>query len=366
MAGLVKFDVLPETGSSLVSSSIKLPGGTSAGLTEKAVSRVETALLEIKDSDQIKNRMTVVGSTVSDDPETGQHCGGIQVLLDAADRSGTTTKEFLLQWEEASGVMTDAESVVFEARTEGPPGDPVELWLRGHDPGDLKKAAREIIDELRKMDGVHQIRSDVTSVVDELHLTLKPEARFLGLSQDELARQVRAAFYGREAVRLQRGRDDLRIKVRYTQAERKNPATLENLHITTGEGYKVPLLSVAEINYAKGDEAITRVDGLPCVAVSAAVDVDKANPEEIVDELSGGILIELSEKYPGLGYLFRGGGETHAGCSWRAYYRLPAGHFRYLFRCGQPFPFICPAIYHSHYSALRHYRRNTRSSRPGL
>ena len=312
LGGVVKFDVLPESGSTLISASVAMHGGTPAEVTRKAVDRVEEALKTLDDGLKpgggflIKNRMTVVGRTISEEPEAGRHVGGVQALVDLKSRPEADIKALLLHWEQAAGPVPGVESIVFETRTEGPPGDPIEVWIRGHDIEALNKAAGDIIEELRKIHGVHQIRSDMTSTIDELHFTLKPEARTLGLTHDELARQVRSAFYGKEAVRFHRGRGDVRIKVRYTQKEREKIDTLHNLRITTPKGHQLPLLSVARMTVSKGVDVIKRMDGLRCVTVTAAVDFSKTNPDEIIDDLSGGFLAKLTQKYPGLNLSFEG------------------------------------------------------------
>ena len=314
-SGLIKFKALPEAETALVSASIKLTPGSSVNLTQRAVSRIEDALLTLFKDDEnnkrkyIINRMAVIGATVSqeaDDSENGRHCGGVLALLDADSFSDVSINGFLLLWEDAVGVIPGVDSIVFEGRSEGPPGDPIEVRLQGRDSAMLKNASLELISEFRKINGVHQIRSDMVSRVDELHVRLKPNVRIPGLTQYELAAQVRAAFHGREAVRVQRNQDDVCIKVRYTKSEREKATAMETLRIRTGEGYEIPFTSVADVAYSRGFDVINRVNGMRCMSVNAAVDSNKVSPKEIIDDLSGGLLVELSKKYPGLNISFEG------------------------------------------------------------
>jgi multidrug efflux pump subunit AcrB len=156
------------------------------------------------------------------------------------------------------------------------------------------------MERLRLFDGVYQVRSDFSPGKNELRLQLKPEARTLGLTVQDLASQIYAGYYGDEAVRLQRGRDDLRVKVRYTAGERQRLSDLERVRIRTPGGYEVPLMSVANFYYAPGYSTITRTDGMRRVMVSAGVDSDRANANEIFAELGASFFPQLERKYPGL------------------------------------------------------------------
>jgi multidrug efflux pump subunit AcrB len=314
LGGIVKFEALPESEGVLIISSIKFPAGTSVNVTREAVKKVESALLdlstdvELSEGPLIDNRIVTVGSTFAeeDDLETGHHLGGILAVLSTSENRRLKKSDILNRWEHAVGDIAGVEAILYEGMSEGPPGDPIEVRLRGYKSENLKQAAREFAEELQKIKGVHQVRFDETSGIDEIHFSLKPEARLLGLTQNDMAQQIRAAFYGQEAVRLQRGRDDVRIKVRYTKAERHDLSTLKKLRISTDDGHKVPLLSVADVTFSKGFKSIHRVNGMRCLTINAAVDIDKANPNEIIEDLSNGLLIRLSEKYPSLDISFQG------------------------------------------------------------
>jgi multidrug efflux pump subunit AcrB len=147
---------------------------------------------------------------------------------------------------------------------------------------------------------VIQIRSDFAAGKNELRLRLKPEARTMGLTVDDLARQVNAGFFGQEAFRVQRGRDDVRVKVRYTREERSNLADFQRIRIRTANGQEVPLLSVADVESGPGYSTIIRTDGLRRIAVTADVDPKRANSQEIFASLASGFFQNLEHSYPGL------------------------------------------------------------------
>jgi multidrug efflux pump subunit AcrB len=162
------------------------------------------------------------------------------------------------------------------------------------------RASQDLLQRLGKFDGVFQIRSDYSRGKNELRLKLKPEAQTLGLTVDDLARQVYAGYYGDEAVRLQRGRDDVRVKVRYTADERRRLSDFEKVYIRTPAGHEVPLLSVADIYFSAGYSTIVRTNGLRRIAVSADIDTNKANASEIFQELNANYFPQLVHRFPGL------------------------------------------------------------------
>jgi multidrug efflux pump subunit AcrB len=126
------------------------------------------------------------------------------------------------------------------------------------------------------------------------------------LTVEDLAGQVYGGYYGDEALRLQRGRDDIRVKVRYTRDERRRRSSLEQMRIRTPQGYEVPLTSVADISFAPGYATITRTDGMRRVAVSADVDTHRANATEILTEFKATFLKEIRTRYPGLQLALQG------------------------------------------------------------
>ena len=123
---------------------------------------------------------------------------------------------------------------------------------------------------------------------------------------NDLGRQVFSAYYGNEALRIQRGRDDIRVKIRYTEKERTRLSDFEQLRVRTSQGNEVPLLSVADISFGPGFATITRTDGMRRVEVNAQVDTKQTNAREIMGELTMNYFPKLKEKYPGVGISVEG------------------------------------------------------------
>jgi len=303
--GIIKFQVFPAIDGFIMTSQVEFPAGTPPAVTRSALDQVEGALLRLAEKSQTKSgeplledRLTLVGGTLSDIPSYGPQYGAVQAILLSSERRGIHVDDLMVAWEKEVGRISGVKSLTFEGLSAGPPGAPIEVWLQGIDMDHILAAADDLMARLEKFDGVYQIRSDFSPGKNEMRLTLKPEARALGLTVNDLARQVYAGYYGDEAVRLQRGRDDIRVKVRYTADERSRMSDLERVRIRTPEGHEVPLFSVAEVSLSPGFSTITRTDGLRRVAVSADVDSNKANANEIFAELIKNFFPTLKDKYP--------------------------------------------------------------------
>ena len=312
-SGILKFEVFPEIDGFIITSTVEFPSGTPPEITENAIKQIDAALLRLakrtktlSGEPMIEDRLTLVGQTLEDLPKSGPHLGSVQAILLESERRGVHTKDLMVQWEKEIGPIPGIKSLTFTGLNAGPPGAPIEVWLQGHDMETILTAADDLMDRLAKFEGVYQIRSDFSPGKNEMRLELKPEARSLGLTVDDLARQIYAGYYGDEAVRLQRGRDDVRVRVRYTADERSRISNIKRVRIRTQNGHEVPLTSVANISFAPGYSTITRTDGMRRVAVSAGVDTNKANASEIFAELSSNFFPQLELQHPGLHVALQG------------------------------------------------------------
>ncbi len=173
----------------------------------------------------------------------------------------------------------------------------------------LEQAAVELEAELGEYTGVFDIRNTALAGGDEIKLTIKPEAEALGLTMSSLGRQVRQAFYGEEAQRIQRGKNEIKVMVRYPREERRSVADLENMRIRTPGGDEVPFESVAEISFGKGFSRISRLNRERTVTVSADIDSNIVEPQEIISEITEDFIPGLLSRYPGTSFDLEGASE---------------------------------------------------------
>ncbi len=312
-SGIIKFVVMPEIDGFIITATVEFPEGTPSATTQQAVQQIDEALLRLAaktttltGEDMIRERLALVGQTLGEIPESGPNLGAIQAILLQSEKRGVHSKDLMVAWEKEIGIIQGVQSLTFEGMATGPPGAPIEIWVQGYNLAVIQAAAQDIMNRLQRFDGVFQIRSDFSKGKNEMHLRLKPEARTLGLTVEDLARQVYSGYYGKEALRLQRGRDNIRIKVRYTGDERTRLSDVENIRIRTHNGLEIPLSSVAEMSLAPGFSTITRTNGMRRIAVSAGVDANKANTTEILNQLSRQFFPELRNRYPDIRFAVQG------------------------------------------------------------
>ncbi len=312
-SGFLKFEVFPAVDGFVITSIVEFPEGTPPAVTQQAIDQIDAALIRLAERTKsssgeplINDRLSLVGQTLGQIPARGPNMGAVQGILIDSEKRGVHTKDLMVEWEKEVGPIPGVKSLTFSGMSTGPPGDPIEVWLQGHNMDDILATSDKLMERLKRFDGVYQIRSDFAAGKKELRLELKPEARTLGLTVDDLARQVNTGYYGNEAIRMQRGRDDIRVRVRYTADERSRISNLERARIRTRNGSEVPLTSVAKISYTSGFSTITRTNGMRRVSVSAGVDTNKANANEIFAELSSDFFPKLEKKYPGVHIALQG------------------------------------------------------------
>ncbi|MDE2727066.1 MAG: efflux RND transporter permease subunit, partial [Gemmatimonadota bacterium] len=229
----------------------------------------------------------------------------IEFKLLSAQQRQISSGEVVQAWREEVGVLPYVRGLTFSGAVFDL-GNPVEAVLSHPDPEILARIANAVVDGLREVAGVHDIRSDHTPGIPEMQLELRPEARTLDLTLEALAGQTRAAFFGADAVRVQRGREEVRVYVRLPADERSSITDIERYLVRTPGGAEVPVVSVASLNPGVSPPAIRRKDGQRVVTVSADVDAAVISGDQANSILEGSILAALTATYPDLTYTFGG------------------------------------------------------------
>ena len=229
----------------------------------------------------------------------------IEFKLLGAQQRRISTGEVVQAWREEVGVLPYVRGITFSGEI-FTLGNPVEAVLSHPDPERLTLIADSVVSGLRRVEGVYDIRSDHAPGIPEVQLALRPEARSLGLTPEDLARQTRAAFFGAEAVRVQRGREEVRVYVRLPEDERNSITDIEGYLVRTPGGDEVPIISAASLGPGLSPSALRRRDGHRVVTVTADVDASVISGDEANDILAGSILADLTAAYPGLTYTFGG------------------------------------------------------------
>jgi len=230
----------------------------------------------------------------------------IRAYLTDADVRPISTMAFAEKWREETGLIPGLESIRFESDAVGPSrGKALTVELSHTHIETLDRASADLAERLATFPNVKDIDDGYTPGKEQLNFTLKPEGHSLGLTVREVARQVRDAFYGAEALRQQRGRNEIKVMVRRPERQRISEADIEDLLIRTPAGTDVPLPQVANVERGRAYTSIDRREGRRTVQVTADV-VPMGETNQVMATLDEEIMPELMDTYPGLSYIYEG------------------------------------------------------------
>ncbi|HAR32288.1 MAG TPA: AcrB/AcrD/AcrF family protein [Gammaproteobacteria bacterium] len=315
-SGRTVFGFFPAVEGDRVYAQLELPQGVSIEATTAAALRIEQAAealrvaldaeLEPEGGSVVVNVLSSIGVAVErEGPSRGGGSGRshfAEVVIELrplVERGNISAKDVARRWRDLTGPIPDAVRLSFNADAWSA-GEPINYQLAGRDVDQLREAAAALRGELSRYSGVFDLADSFRAGKQELKLTLLPEARNLGLTLNDLARQTRHAFYGIEAQRVQRGQDDVRVMVRLPESERKSIGNLEDMYIRTPSGTEVPFYSVARFELDRGFSNIRRIDGRRVVNVTADVDRSAVSPEEVNASVQRDVLPKLRQAYPGI------------------------------------------------------------------
>jgi len=271
---------------------------------DEAIWAVDAELMEeFNDTNHFVNFTFVSTGAAFNGQETGSHAGNVFVLLRDLEDSGTSSFDIVSRVQEKIGAVQEAEKFAVQGRNTF--GTPVSISLLSKNLEAIESAKEELLM------GMHQITalSNITDVNPkgkrEIQLELKPKAYFLGFTQASLTTQIRQGFFGGQAQRLQQGKDEIRVWVRYPKSGRINIGQLENMKIKTPVG-EYPLSELAEFNIERGPVSIKHFNG----SREVRIDADLVNPYDpvppILEKIRADILPSILAKYPDVSIEFQG------------------------------------------------------------
>ncbi len=316
----IKWEFFPEVEAEIISTKVKMIEGVAFESTSEAVLKIEEAAKKLDQKYRekygeplIKNMLATVGSQpfkTGFNPVTpkGDNLGEVAIeLLPASERS-KTANQIAAEWREITGSIPAASEVSFQSQSAGS-GNAIDLELSGDNMEDLLEATELVKRKLSEIDGIIDI-SD-SNVLGKRQVSLKsllPEGESTGLRLSDVGKQMRQAFYGEEVQRLQRGRDEVKVMVRYPKKNRLSIDDVETMKIRTKGGNKVPLSSLVELEEGRSKSVIRRTERLRAIRIAA--DIDRSNPNANANQarrtLENNMLSEFGELYPGIKYEFYG------------------------------------------------------------
>ena len=301
-SGLVRFVFFPEMDADFVVAQVELQEGAPESLIRDIVEEMDAGLRAVNEEIKAERNIDVdVAQSLFAYVWEGAKAR-MQVELDRSDDRPVSPKEVEQRWRDKVGEIAGTKELKFYSSMHMGGEAPIQISLKGNNHRLVEEAAEELVEHLRTYDGLYEIKSSASAGPEELKLRVRPEAEALGVTLADLARQVREAFYGAEAQRIQRGDDEVKVMVRYPRAERKSIGNLESMWIRTPDGREVPFGAVAEYEIVQGYNVITRTGGQTAVTVRSNADLAVAEPMRVVAQVTEDFMPTLLSRYPGVTY----------------------------------------------------------------
>ena len=318
-SGTVRFVFFPRIESDRVNISVTMPRGTPFTTTSDVMTRVSSAVQSVRTDlgdqaghDIFEGTSLSVGERSSESNpaqgahgDSGAHLGQVRIRLVPSGERAYSSTEIENMIRERIGDIPGVEELAFESSLMGADAD-LEIELAHANDTILSQAASALQDDIAKITGTYAITDSFQDGKTEYLFDLTPEGLAVGLTPEILGQQLRSTFFGLEAQRLQRGRNEVLVYVRYPKDEREDLATLSRARIRLNDGREVPLSSVTSITEQVGYSNISTVNGNTVVHVTANVNYDITTPSDVIASLEKTSIPVLQSRFPGLGYSLEG------------------------------------------------------------
>ncbi len=313
-SGVIKFSIFPRVDGNTLNASVVFPDGTPETVTDEATRRCEEAFWRIADRYEkkgtpiAKNSYRVVGASVASSGPGGSslgsagggHIGSVEIELVRAEDRGIHSRAIVAQWREEVGTIVGTEQLSLGTRSFGPGGTPIEFKLLAASANvdSLDAAVEQCKRKLAEYPGVFDITDDSVPGKWEYRFRIKPEAFAMGVRTADLAETVRAAYYGEEVMRVQRGRHEVKIMVTYPREDRRLLSNFDEIRVRLDDGVQRPITELAEIDVVRSYSEINRIDQSRSITVSADLDETVGNASEIVADLQANFMPVLRREHP--------------------------------------------------------------------
>jgi multidrug efflux pump subunit AcrB len=320
--GLIRFTFFPNLERNEVPVELSMPAGTREDITADRLFRIEEAINRVNDRIK-KEKGTEEGEVIKIERKLGPNTndGSVNAILVGSEFRDHSSMELANMFRNELGPMDDAEKLTFGRASAF--GKPVSVTLLGENTDDLNQAKVELKKAMRDIPELKDVIESVQTGRREIHLSLKDKAYALGFTEAQIMAQVRRGYFGYEAQRLQRGRDEVKIWVRYTENQRKTIQQLEDMRIKTSNGQEIPLHELAKLSIQRGVVDIDHLDGQRQVTIEAEVSNKDVSAPLVIAQIKEEIIPPLLNKYPSISPLFEGQNREAAKTQASAKFALP-------------------------------------------
>ncbi len=293
-SGRMGFSLMPRTESDRAQVVATLPYGAPEAQKEALRTQLETAGLQVVADNGGEQLLESIGARIRGNQVR------VFMELQAPDIRPVSTAQVIKLWRKQAGEIPGLTGIVYSSTGRGPGGGKaLTVELSHRDTAALEQASEKLVKALGNYAGVSDIENSFSAGKTLLTLKVLPAGESLGLTAEGLARQIRDAFYGAQALRQQRGANEVKVMVRLPEIERLSEYDLEQLEIRTPDGSYVPLYQVAEVIRGVSPSTIKRREGRRTNDVTANVEPVSATPT-VVKALEQDVFPLLEASYPGL------------------------------------------------------------------
>lgn len=305
-AGLIKFKAFPDLEGNVLEARIIMPQGTPFDRTEEVVAHLIASLQQAREQlptetqGELIRHIQVFYSDNADAGEEGAHLATISLDLLDSEKRNTSLNELRRLWLETSGPIADVVSLQFKEPRLGPAGQAISIRLQHDDLEQLSSASWELQTWLNGYPGVSNVMDDLRQGKPQFTVSLRPGSLVSGLSAQQLAQQLRAAYQGVKVDDIYRGREAYEINVKLDTDGENALRDFEQLSLFNNQGVDIPLSAIANIDEKREFSRITRIDHQRTVTISGDIDADIANTNDIIGDTRERFLGGLQQRYPGM------------------------------------------------------------------
>ena len=309
--GAVRFIFFPNLEADSIGSNLEFPIGTPFGATREASEKIVAAAYALNEeiggtsfkavSVTVGGRISVGGGGPggSSNATIASHIANVQIQLNPEPLRTISAAQLERMWRDKVGPIPGVESLTFSSGFFGG-SSTIEYELSHQDDETLLQAVEWLKGEYAKTTGMTEIQDSASLGKRQFDIELTPAGEAAGLAPADVARQLRQQFFGDEVHRIQRGRQELKVMVRYPREQRRSTRDFFNARIRLSDGTEAPLSTVARVIESRGFSEINRVDGRRVVTVSGKVDIALATPTEVTTEIETNLMPELRRLFPGI------------------------------------------------------------------
>jgi multidrug efflux pump subunit AcrB len=311
-SGRIPWTPFPRVDHEVITVTLEMPLGTNFTLTQKYMKKIIDSAEKIRDEYIDENGLSMISGLLSyegsrGDSSSGQsHIGQVMLELSPPESRTKTisANDLSTEWRKLIGPLPGEAKLSIKAEL-GHGSNPVDIRLSGADFQHLETAGERIKEFLRTYDGVFDIADSFEGGKEEIRFNVKPEAEILGVTSGDLGKQIRQSFFGEEAQRIQRGRDDIRVMLRYPEEDRKTVSSIESMKIRRSDGTEIPFSEVADLETGRGFAKIFRIDRQRTINITADINKDKVNTTELNREIEEKVK-KILNRFPDIRYSLEG------------------------------------------------------------